>query len=307
MTTTIIKKVCDELGLKSKFIDDANVILKVDFENKTESNESHLFIANNSGLNDEAVRKICGDKFYTYLLLRDKINQPRTFSFIDPHADDIYEGYGNFDSNKEIIENILVNHEFPILVKANSLFRGLNVFKCNDYGRIATAVKNIFNKNSKNYDHVLISQDYIDSKKEYRVLVYNQEIMFIYLKNNVAGRTGGGTGVGTGGGHIGDATSNIRIAPKFVGNLSPLHWENSKAVLIKDQDLWNEIQEFIKPISSKLNLKYGGLDIIRDKNGELFLIEINTQPGFSYFVRDNTDEEVVKMYRKILGDLFKKC
>ncbi len=276
-TTTIVKKVCDEFGFNSEFIDEANVILRVNFEDRGEGRESHLFIANNSGLNDEAVRKICGDKFYTYLLLRDEVNQPSTFSFIDPGAEDIYEDYGNFDSNKEIIDKIQENHGFPILVKANSLSRGINIFKCNNYEQVASAVENIFNKNSKNYDHVLVSQDYIYSQKEYRVLVYDQKIMFMYQKDNING--------------------------SFVGNLSPLHWENSKAVLVSDQDLWNEVQEFIKPIFSKFSLKYGGLDIIRDKNGELFLIEINTQPGFSYFIRDNSDAEVVKMYRKILEDL----
>ncbi len=279
-TISIIKKVCDELGLDVKFLDDYECVMEVGLNRS----KSHIFIANNSGLNDEVVRKICNDKFYTYLLLKDVMDLPKTFSFVDPHADDIYEGYGNLDSNKVIVFKILVNHEFPVLVKANSLSRGLNIFKCDDHAQVASAVDNIFNKKSKDYDHILISQDYINIAKEYRVLVYDQKIMFFYLKDN---RSGAGV-------------SN----PRFIGNLSPLHWENSKAVLVNDQDLKDEIQQFIAPIFSKLKLKYGGLDIARDKNGKLQLIEINTQPGFSYYVGDNSDEEVAKMYRKILKDLF---
>jgi len=300
-TTLIIKKVCDELGLDIKFLDDYDCVMKVGLN----GSRYHIFIANNSGLNDEVVRKICNDKFYTYILLKDKINFPKTLSFVDPHADNIYEGYGNLNSNKEIVSKILASHKFPVLVKANSLSRGLNIFKCENDEQVAFAVESIFNNQSKNYDHVLISQDFINIAKEYRVLVYNQKIMFFYLKDNITGQVANNliTGSLIDGVEIDDATKNIHIKPEFVGNLSPLHWENSKAVLINDQDLQNELQQFIEPIFSKLNLKYGGLDVGRDKNGNLWLIEINTQPGFSHYIRDNTDEEVVKMYKKILGDL----
>lgn len=295
-TTYIIKKASDELGFESKFLDDNNCLLRVYFKNSSQTNQTtnqtanqllshdfktHLFVANNSGLNDEVVRKICNDKFYTFLLLKNDVTLPDTNSFVDPRADDIYEGYSGHDSNQEIIGKILEKHEFPVVIKANSLSRGINVFKCEDEEQVSKAVANIFNKNSKNYDHVLISQDHLEIKKEYRVLVYNQEIMFVYQKDNVS----------------------VVNANNFVGNLSPLHWENSKAVLLEDQELKNELKEFINPIYGKLNLKYGGLDVARDNNGGLQLIEINTQPGFSYFIRDNSDVEVQKMYIRILKDL----
>jgi len=97
--------------------------------------------------------------------------------------------------------------------------------------------------------------------------------------------------------------TQVRKSPKFVGNLSPLHWENSKSVLIDDKNFLTKMSAFIKPVFSKIDLKYAGLDIIEDKLGKLWLIEINSQPGFTYFIRDNSDKEIIKMYRKILLDL----
>jgi glutathione synthase/RimK-type ligase-like ATP-grasp enzyme len=63
------------------------------------------------------------------------------------------------------------------------------------------------------------------------------------------------------------------------------------------------LREFIAPIYELLELNYGGLDIIEDAAGALRLVEINSRPGFSYFVRDNGREPLVKMYEMILTSL----
>ncbi len=302
-TTSIIKRACDNLNLSYELIDDAQMFLRV-FLNK-EKTKSHLFIANNLGLNDEVVGKISVDKFYSYLLLNKTISMPKTFSFVDPNADDIYEGFSKFKSNVSVVEEIAAMHKFPLIVKANSLSRGINVYKCENKQEVAEAVNNIFNKESKNYDHVLISQDYLEIKEEYRVVVYDQKIMFAYQKDNTSGvggenRPGGANE--SGGEKI--MSGETKVA-KFVGNLSPLHWENAIARIVKDENLLADLQKFISPIYEKLSLKYAGLDIARDKNGDFQLIEINTQPGFSYFINDNGEEELIKMFEKILSDLVK--
>lgn len=273
----IIKEICDEMGLESEFLDQFHYVLWVNF-----GKNFHTFIANNPGLNDEVVRKLCNDKYYSFVLLKDVVRFPSTRNFIDPFADEIYQGQAIFSSYSEVVDEIVNNHQLPVLVKANNLSRGINIYKCENRQQVLTAVTAIFNQQSKDYGHVLISQDFVEIKEEYRVLVYDQKIQFAYKKD-----LGGIEGK--------DA--------KFVGNLSPLHWENSKAVLVVDEDELGELEKFIKPIYSKMKLMYGGIDIIRDKSGRLHLIEINSQPGFNYFIRDNSGEEVKKMYSRILEDL----
>lgn len=279
-TIKIIKKSADELGLKSSYLDSDEVILRVDFESKkTDKNEEKnhkIFIASTLCLNDEVVQKIAQDKAYTYLLLQQIIKMPKTFSYIDPNAHDVYEDYASEQKNSDIVRQIISNHSFPMIVKANSLKRGINVFLCKNNLEVEQAVNKIYNHNSANYDHVLISQDYIKAVSEYRVVVYNGELQFAYKKDN--------------------------SEAQFVGNLSPLHFENAKAVLESDEKNLTFLSDFIKPIFEILDLKYAGLDIIFDAQGTPYLLEINTKPGFSYYIKDNGDAELVKMFKKILAD-----
>ena len=86
----------------------------------------------------------------------------------------------------------------------------------------------------------------------------------------------------------------------FDGKLSPLHWDGAKAVDVTDQKLLDEFSSFITPLFYHLPLVYGCLDIARDANGALWLLEVNTAPSFSIFVRDNEKEKVVEMYKKML-------
>ncbi|MBP6257269.1 hypothetical protein KA405_06355 [Patescibacteria group bacterium] len=45
------------------------------------------------------------------------------------------------------------------------------------------------------------------------------------------------------------------------------------------------------------------MDLAYDKYGSYKLIELNAAPSLAKYVRDNGDEEVVHMYKKIISDL----
>jgi len=274
-TINLIKKACKEVGLNYKQLDSVGIFISV----SVGRDRNHFFIANNSGLNSENVAKICLDKYYTYVLLHKNILMPKQESFVDANSPEIYRKFRSFDNNNKITDWIKTNLSFPVIVKPNSKSMGINVFKSNNSRELELAISTIFNKNSLNYDHVLLVQEHVNIVSEYRVIVYNKKIQFFYKKNN----------------------DNA----KFVDNLSPLHWDNAYCELIKNDELEKELQVFIDPIFNKLDLKYGGLDIVRDKNGQLWLIEINNRPGFGYLIRDNFDKDVVEMYKKILIDLNK--
>lgn len=273
-TIDIIKKACDSLNLNYTNIDQSGVFIEVHFENK-----KHLFIANNLGLNNEVVEKVCRDKYYTYSLLNSVANIPITTSCVDSNPPELYKSYSSYKSNDEVANSITDIHNFPVVLKPNSKSMGVNVFKCDTGEEVKNAISVIFNKDSYKYDHVLLAQDFVEIESEYRVLTYKKQIQFFYKKDNVGA--------------------------EFNGNLSPLHFKNAKAVLIEDQALQSELQEFINPVFEKLNLVYAGFDIAKDKDGKLWLFEINSKPGFNYFIRDSSDEVVVKMFKSILTDLQK--
>ena len=87
---------------------------------------------------------------------------------------------------------------------------------------------------------------------------------------------------------------------KFAGNLSPLHWEGAKAKHITDLELISEIENFVRPVFEEVMINYAGFDIAIDRNGEYWLIEINSSPNFEIFVRDNHRRIAVEMFKDIL-------
>lgn len=274
-TIPLLQQACENIGMRYELY--SSSVLKVYIDHLGQ--KFHICIANNLGLNSEVIEKICRDKEYTYLLLSKHISMPKTVGAIDPHAPEIYVGYAQSSTTEEVAQNLVEQLQLPIVVKPNSKSMGINVAVCKTGEEVQAAVDRVFDKKSYQYDHVVLGQELVEIHKEYRVLVYKGEIQFCYLKDN--------RGEGA----------------RFTGNVSPLHFEGARATLTTNLELLEQLQEFISPIFSQINLVYAGLDIARDLKGNWYLLEINSKPGFSYFVKDNGPEQVVQLFEKILSDL----
>lgn len=270
-TGTVLKDVLSELDIPYELVDEDRVV----FALQTQAGKPHFIINNILGINSESDVKLCADKAYTHDILSDVVRMPKTKKYLDPEGP--YSAYAQFSSLEAIYDNISSEFELPCVVKKNSGSLGSHVFWCEDAEAVRTAGASIFNKQSRGYDHVLLAQEGIAIKEEWRVVVLHGRIQFMYQKDTVG------------------AT--------FSGNLSPLHWEDSKAVLVSDALLSSEIQAFLDPIFAVWQLPYGGFDVVRDKNGMLWLLEINSHPAFSIFLRDNDAEPLKKVYRKVLREL----
>ena len=149
--------------------------------------------------------------------------------------------------------------------------------QCNDRGEIANALTRIFQPGQKGYDYVAIAQKYIYIKHEYRVVSYNKEVAFVYEK--------------------------IPGTVDSDGNISPLHTLGGKAVLITDPEILNSITTALEPLHRKSQLNYGGLDLVHDTHGKWWLLEVNSAPSYTFFIRHNGDQEVISLYKNILNDL----
>ena len=225
----------------------------------------------------QAIAKILIDKEYTYQLLKDCANSPKTLAFLTPFCDEKYRQYLHFDTIEKIVEEIHTHFSYPAIVKRNRGTSGNNVFLCNNERETITALKKIFDLQSKNSDYVALAQEYIDIECEYRAIFLEGELVLLYEKDN----------------------KNA----KFTGNLSPLHWEGAKAKYISDRHLIAEIQKFVDPVFLRLDISYGGFDIVRDRRDRLWLIEINSHPNYSIFIRDNNEEIIIQLFMKILQKL----
>ncbi len=263
-------KACQKMNITFRKVDDFGNVLAIDIGGK-----EYYFSNTRTPLNNEAIASICLNKIYTYMLLKDELPMPKTIGYIDPKSDLDLKKYGQFNSIKEIAKNIEQEFEFPVIIKMNSGAQGMHVYKNDSFRRIVRAIKSVFNKRQKNYDFSVIAQQFIEIENEYRAIVLDGEIILLYEK----------------------VSKNKNI------NLSPLHNADGKAVIIEDEEVKIKIQEIISKSPKLKDMPWIGLDVAKDFQGNWWIIELNTHPGFSYFIRDNGDEPLVEMYEKVLNRL----
>lgn len=272
ITTNLITQACQELRINFSYVTKNKNVLAIHLPDK-----DHYIINSNLGLISNTQADLCKDKAYQYQLLSDVINMSTTLDYLDPHSK--YTKFAKFKSHQEISNDIEKNFSFPIIVKKNTGTEGENVYLCNNKAEITKAVEIIFNKQNYLYDHVLLAQRHIKIKNEYRTIFYKYKLELLYKKD-------------------------IKQAI-FTGNLSPLHYQGSKAVEINARDFQEKISKFIIPIFTKLDLTYGGFDVAEDDSGKLWLIEINSVPGYAHYLEDNKAGKVLGLFKKILSDLNK--
>ncbi|MBN4005169.1 YheC/YheD family protein [Nostoc sp. LPT] len=268
---SLLLKACESLNISYEILHPSENLIKIELNSK-----QHYFCNYSTPLLNQAVAHLIKDKEYTYLVLNKKVNLPRTVGFLSPFCDIQYKIYLKFPTIQDIVLEIKQNFETPVIIKRNSGAGGHNVFLCENLNEIETALKEIFTINHK-YDYVALAQEFIHIKSEYRAVFLNKELVLLYEKD------------------ITDA--------KFVGNLSPLHWDGAKAKYINDPQILSEIANFAQPVFQELDLDYGGFDIVLDRDNQYWLIEINSHPNFSLFIRDNGEEYVLKIFEKMLISL----
>ncbi|MBP9763139.1 MAG: hypothetical protein KBD10_00120 [Candidatus Pacebacteria bacterium] len=260
---------CENLGISYKKIDKIGNLLALNIDGN-----DFYFTNTRVPLNNEPVAAICVSKVYAYWLLNSELPMPKTKSYLDPNSEDEeISKIAHFKNEESIVDDILENFELPVVVKMNSGSQGRHVYKCKTKNKVALAVKSIYKKKQKDYDSTMLAQEFIEIKNEYRAILLGGEVILLYEK-----------------------VSNQKIT-----NLSPLHNDDGKAELVTDENIKNSIVEVVNRSPVLKSFEWIGLDIAKDKNNEWWILELNTRPGFSYFIRDNGDEKIVEMYEKLLN------
>lgn len=178
-------------------------------------------------------------------------------------AHDEYGLYKTFNSQKEIVKDISKSFVLPLMMKKNAGSRSTCIFLCKTKKEVEKAIKTIFDQKNKDYDYVALAQTYIPSTTEYRVIVLDGKIELTYEKN----------------------------------------LEKAEARIITDPEIITKLQNFVDPIFKTIPLRWSGLDIIEDTDRNLYLLELNSKPGFGYFLQNNDKKIIVEIYKKILKKL----
>lgn len=268
--TACLVLACRKLKIPYTFYDDNHNLVAVSLS------QEYFFANSSTPFNNESVGKIFKDKEFAYRVTSDAIKTPKTIGFIDPNCNPDYARFVKFTTHEEIIHHIEKNFRYPLILKMNSGSRGTNVFKCNSRSDVRKYLETIYDKSSLHYDYVALAQEYIKICQEFRVVIFQNEILFAYEKD------------------FSQAT-----LPED-RNISPLHQENSKALLVRSKNTIKKFTEFLSPLFKKMPIGFAGLDVVIDNKSKLWLIELNSKPGFEYFVRDNGNSELIKMYEKML-------
>ncbi|MBD2480818.1 RimK family alpha-L-glutamate ligase [Planktothrix sp. FACHB-1365] len=270
----LLLQACQNLNIDYEILHSHENLVKIKLD------KNYYFCNYSTPFVDQSVFKILKDKEYTYSILKGKINIPKTIGFLSPFCDQKYQEYLQFKTSPDIAREIERIFKFPVIVKRNSGSSGQNVFLCQDLEEIETGLTRIFNIHDKNYDYVAVAQEYILIHREYRAVFLNQKLILLYEKDISQAR--------------------------FIGNLSPLHWEGAQAKYINDDKIISEIETFCQPIFKELSLDYTGLDIAVDEQNQYWFIEANSHPNYDIFTRDNGSELAVQVFEKMLKFLASK-
>ncbi|HYC83331.1 MAG TPA: alpha-L-glutamate ligase [Candidatus Paceibacterota bacterium] len=269
--TRCLVQACERLGIPFVIHDSHDNFVEVSLA------RPFFFTNTTTPFNAGSVGKICRDKEFSYRLLKGAVVMPKTKGYFNPLVESSSGlKYVSIPTIGEIVADIAGNFSLPVIIKRNAGSLGNNVFLCQDRAEIETALRTIYAKNN-HYDYVALAQAFVPSSVEYRVVIFGGELVFAYEKS-------------------------IEGA-EFTGNLSPLHYDKARAIPVKDERTLSELNAFIKPLFGRFPVEYAGLDIVRGHDGQLCLIEVNGHPGFSRFVQDNGDEEVVRLYEIMLKKL----
>ena len=269
---SLVLEACQQLNITYEILAPNQNLIRIQ-----QSGQDYYFVNYCTPFDSAPIVEIFKDKEYTYQLLQGKIRIPQTVGFVSPFCDEKYRQYLILQDCAQIAIEVTKIFPIPVIIKKNRGSAGNNVFLCETHKQIQAAIETVFNLNSKDYDYVCLAQEYIDIRHEFRAVFFNKKLILLYEKDKSDAR--------------------------FMGNLSPLHWEGAKAQHISDSKILSEIENFVQPVFAEINVTYGGFDIAIDKNGDYWLIEINSSPNYDIFVRDNDRQIVVTMFKDILENL----
>lgn len=240
------------------------------------NNKKYHFVQYRTPFNNSSIDKLCKDKDFTHKYFNGDLEMPKEKSYINPKTHDTNKKYVIYSDINQISNDIKSTFSLPCIIKMNKGSMGRNVFICLNENEIKKALKKIYKKTSKSYDFIAVAEEFIDIKREFRIIWFKGRIIFVYEK----------------------------ICDKKIFNLSPLHNPNSYVKLIDEKDYdFKKIENFLCNSKKLHEIEFCGIDLVIDKSNKLKLLELNNTPSFEIFVSHLGKKPVVLMYQKILQKL----
>ena len=265
-----LRAACDALGLEYESVDPEQNLTVVRINGR-----NRLFQLSRTPFLNDAAAGVCRDKAHAHLLLAGLVNLPRTRSYLDPNVKPEYRRYVVFADHDAVAADIERHFSFPMVIKPNQGSKGKKVCLCHDRDALLTAIDAIFGGADRHYDYVLLAQERLRARAEYRVVAVPGEILLAY-------RRGG---------------AEVDFGARY--------WEREggQPQLLEDAALLRRFEVFLEPVWARMDLGYAGFDVLEDVDGTLWLLELNSQPLFKNLLAAGHRKAVIRLYRRLLQRL----
>lgn len=259
----IIKEICYEQNIQFKLLSNDWVIL-------LQKNKKIKYVIGYSfPLNDQAVGKICDDKYAVYELMK-QFNIPVATHYIV---------FNNYD--KDDIRDFCKKYNYNIVVKNNYGTCGNDMYHVNNEIDLFSKIDQLLLKT-----YAVVLMPYYNIKTEYRNIVLNNNIELTYGKKRPI--------------IIGDGIKNIHeLLCDFNNNYFSkindpklniilkekekyeYNWQfnlskGSIPCLLDDKNKEKEIKKMALNISNIIGTNFASIDIVELQDGSLLLLEINS-------------------------------
>ena len=298
----VIREICEELNIDFKLLS-RDWIIKLEKNNKIRFVSGYKF-----DLNTHAIGEIIDDKYGLYEILKDE-NIPiieHNIIYSKDNNSDFAIGYNDYNIVKEYFKT----HNNSIVIKPNKGTCGKGVYHIENIDDIEPTLELLFNKN-----YSLSYCPFYDIRKEYRIIVLNNEVKLIYQKERPVIK---GNGINTIKELLIDFNKNYFIDKELdeeydrvlnKNELFEYSWKfnlskGSVSSIVTDKELIKKLTDITSRILSKYNMKFVSIDVI-DTDNKLLIMEINSGVMMKNIYYQLGEKIVKDIYKEAIIELFK--
>ena len=279
----------------------------------TKNNESHSIIRYEFDLNSAVSYEIAKDKYATYAMLKNN-NIPivEHNAIFNPVSRSEY-----FDENFKLILELNLKRYGKLVIKANDSCKGKDVYAFDNVLDGIAIIEKLFKQGFP----LVVVCPFVDIKYEYRAVVLDDEVVYLYKKQKPFVI---GNGKSTVQELIDEKNQNVDVALEIIKELNLnyipkdgekilVSWKHnlsSGAEAIKvdsDDPNYDNIINLAKNAAKTIGIRFASVDIILENNtDELSIMEINGSVCMNKFSEnvENGYEIAKSIYAKAIDKMF---